>query len=102
MRSIEEELEALRATALYRSMRTIESPQQPRVTAGGRELRNFSSNDYLGLAASPEVKEALIRGVERWGAGAGASRLVCGTQGPHRDLEEALASLKGTEAALTF
>jgi 8-amino-7-oxononanoate synthase len=102
MRSLNEELEALRATALYRSMRTLESPQQPRVMAGGREVRNFSSNDYLGLAASPEVKEALIRGVERWGAGAGASRLVCGTQGPHVDLEEALAGLKGTEAALTF
>lgn len=102
MRSIDEELNTLRGGSLYRSLRTIDSPQQPRVAMAGRVLRNFSSNDYLGLASSPELKEALIHGVERWGAGAGASRLVCGTLGPHSDLEEALAALKGTEAALTF
>lgn len=102
MRSIEEELEALRATALFRQLRVLDSPQQPRVAAGGRELLNFSSNDYLGLADSEAVKEALVRAVARWGAGAGASRLVCGTLGPHEELEAALAQLKGTEAALTF
>ena len=102
MRTFDDELTALREASLFRSLRTIESPQQPRVTACGRDLRNFSSNDYLGLAASPEVKEALIRGVEKWGAGSGASRLVCGTQSPHSELESVLADFKGTEAALTF
>jgi 8-amino-7-oxononanoate synthase len=102
MRSVEEELKALHAASLHRSLRTLESPQQPRGQLDGRTLINFSSNDYLGLANAPEVKEALIRGVERWGAGAGASRLVCGTQSPHRALEEALAAFKGTQAALTF
>ncbi len=102
MRTFDDELAALREASLLRSLRTIESPQQPRVTAGGRDLRNFSSNDYLGLAASPEVKEALIRGVEKWGAGSGASRLVCGTQSAHAELESVLACFKGTEAALTF
>jgi 8-amino-7-oxononanoate synthase len=102
MRTFEDELQALRAASLLRSLRHLEGPQQPRVSVDGRAVVNFSSNDYLGLASSPEVKEALIRGVETWGAGSGASRLVCGTQSPHTALEEALASYKQTEAALTF
>src|SRR6187402_2327253 len=102
MRSFEDELHDLQAASLLRSLRRVESPQQPHVTVDGRPLVNFSSNDYLGLASSPAVKEALIHGVEKWGAGSGASRLVCGTQSPHTALEEALASFKSTEAALTF
>jgi 8-amino-7-oxononanoate synthase len=102
MRSIEEELETLRSASLHRSLRTLAGPQQPHGELDGRNVRIFSSNDYLGFASSPQVREALIRGVERWGAGAGSSRLVCGTQSPHRDLEEALAAFKGTAAALTF
>ncbi len=102
MRSIEEELRVLHASSLHRSPRVLESPQQPCVETGGRVARNFSSNDYLGLASAPEVKEALLQGIGRWGAGAGASRLVCGTLSPHRALEEALADFKGTGAALTF
>jgi glycine C-acetyltransferase/8-amino-7-oxononanoate synthase len=68
----------------------------------GQSLVNFSSNDYLGLAAHPLVREAMIRAVEIHGAGAGASRLICGTRDAHADLEETLAAFKGTEAALTF
>ncbi len=102
MRTFDEELHALREASLLRTLRRVDGPQQPRVDVDGRAVLNFSSNDYLGLASSPEVKEALIRGVERWGAGSGASRLVCGTQSPHAALEEALASFKGTGAALTF
>jgi 8-amino-7-oxononanoate synthase len=102
MRTFEEELHTLREASLFRTLRRVDGPQQPRVDVDGRALINFSSNDYLGLASSPEVKEALIRGVEKWGAGSGASRLVCGTQSPHAALEEALAAFKITEAALTF
>ena len=65
-------------------------------------LLNFSSNDYLGLANEPEIKEATIRAIEKFGAGAGASRLICGSLAPYHELEEALAAFKGTEAALTF
>lgn len=102
MRPFDEELNRIRDAALFRSLRTLDSPQHAVVDSGGQPLRNFSSNDYLGYAADPEVKAALIRGVERWGAGAGASRLICGSLGPHAALEEALAAFKGTEAALTF
>lgn len=69
---------------------------------GGRTLWNFASNDYLGLARHPQIEAALIDGVQRYGAGSAASRLVCGTLPPHRVLENSLAEAKQTEAALTF
>jgi 8-amino-7-oxononanoate synthase len=64
-------------------------------------LINFASNDYLGLANEPELKTAAIEAVQRYGAGAGASRLVC-SLAPHEELDEAIAVFKGTEAALSF
>lgn len=91
-----------RAQGLWRDLRLLDSAQGPVIHVDGRELVNFSSNDYLGLADSNELRAAMMEGVERLGAGAGASRLVCGTLRPHRDLEDALADFKGTEAALTF
>ncbi len=91
-----------RAQGLWRDLRLLDSAQGPVIHVDGRELVNFSSNDYLGLADSTELRAAMTEGVERFGAGAGASRLVCGTLRPHRDLEDALADFKGTEAALTF
>ena len=69
---------------------------------GGRELISFSCNDYLGLAQDPRVKAAAIAAVERFGAGAAASRLVTGDHPPVGDLERRLARFKGAEAALVF
>jgi 8-amino-7-oxononanoate synthase len=92
----------LRQQGLLRELRCVESPQSPRIEIGGRALLNFSSNDYLGLANEPALKEAAIRAVERYGAGAGASRLICGSLAPHQQLEETLAAFKGAEAALSF
>ena len=65
-------------------------------------LLNFASNDYLGLAQSEFLKQALREGVERCGAGTGASRLVTGTTAVHRELEESIAAFKQKPAALTF
>jgi 8-amino-7-oxononanoate synthase len=96
------ELSALREADLLRELRRVESPTGTRAMIGGRELLNFSSNDYLGLANHPALKEAAIKAVGQWGAGSGASRLVCGSLAMHHELEEALAAFKGTEAALTF
>lgn len=109
MRSLADELEALRAASLWRERRVLEggadgSPRG-RVREGDRAaqpLVNFSSNDYLGLAVDPWLRERLAAAVHRHGAGAGASRLVCGTHSAHVELEEALAWFKGTEAALAF
>ena len=95
-------LEAIRAQGLLRELRRVDSPQGPRVEIGGRTLLNFSSNDYLGLANHPALKDAAIKATEKFGAGAGASRLICGSLAPFHELEEALAAFKGTEAALTF
>lgn len=100
--SVAGELESIRARGLWRELRTLEAAKGVSVRRGGRELSNFSSNDYLGLASSPELRKALIEGIEAHGAGAGASRLVCGSHAAHRELEDEIAKFKRTEAALSF
>jgi len=99
---IRQTLEDLRARGLYRRLMALGSPAGPRVRVGGRELLQFASNNYLGLANDPRVKEALARGIEKWGWGAGASRLVAGHTEAHETLEADLAAFKHTEAALVF
>jgi len=97
-----EQLKALRAASLDRHLREISSSQGPEIQIAGRRLLNFSSNDYLGLANDSRVRDAAIRAINEFGVGAGASRLISGTQSPHVRLERALAKWKGTEAALCF
>src|SRR5471032_3094852 len=95
-------LEALSEQGLLRELRRVDSAQGSRIKIGGKTFLNFSSNDYLGLANHPALKEAAIKAVENFGAGAGASRLICGSLAPFHELEETLAAFKNTEAALTF
>ena len=106
MSAFEEELSrrlaALESQNLRRSLRRIDSSQTTRVTLGGRSVLNFSSNDYLGLATHPLLKDAGEKAVRDYGTGAGASRLISGSLGQHHQLEEALAEFKGTERALVF
>jgi 8-amino-7-oxononanoate synthase len=106
MNEFDEELSSrlkdVREQGLYRQLRHIESPQGPRVKIDGHSLLNFSSNDYLGLANHPALKEAAVAAVQNFGAGSGASRLICGSLVPHQELEEALALFKGCEAAIAF
>ena len=99
---LSERLQGLREHGLYRELRRVDSPQSARIEIQGRSLLNFSSNDYLGLANHPLLKEAALQAVERYGAGSGASRLICGSLAPFHELEEALAHFKGADAALTF
>lgn len=100
--SIDAELAELRSRSLLRKLREIDSPQQPSLEFAGKKLVNFSSNDYLGLAAEPALREAAKVAIDQYGVGSGASRLVCGTLTPHVRLEERLAEFKRTEAALSF
>lgn len=100
--ALESQVEDWRAQGLWRDLRLIDGAQGPVVNLGGREMVNFSSNDYLGLANSESLRNAVLEGVERYSAGSGASRLVCGTLRPHHELEQALAAFKGTESAITF
>ena len=99
---LRQRLDDLREQNLFRELRRVDSAQGTRIQIGGKTLLNFSSNDYLGLANHPALKAAAIHAIEKFGAGAGASRLVCGSLAPFHELEEALAQFKKTEAALTF
>ena len=94
--------DSLRRAGLYNYFRSIESPQDPVVTIDGRRIVMLGSNNYLGLANHPEVKQAAIRAVERYGTGCAGSRLLNGTLDLHVELEEQLASFMKCEAALTF
>jgi len=98
----QQQLQTLRARSLERKLREIDSAQGPEIQIAGRRLINFSSNDYLGLASDSRLREAAIDAIKEFGVGAGASRLVSGTQSPHLRLENALAKWKQAEAALSF
>ena len=97
-----EELLRLSADNLRRNLRIIDHSDDVSLSVGGRVIVNFSSNDYLGLASHPALADAMAEGARRWGTGATASRLICGTTAEHATLEEELATAKGTEAALVF
>jgi glycine C-acetyltransferase/8-amino-7-oxononanoate synthase len=99
---VAERLEELRERGLYRRLRLIEGPQGPSVTLDGRPVLLLCSNNYLGLAGRAEVREAAAAAAMRWGAGAGASRLISGNMEPHQELEQRLAAFKGYEASLLF
>ncbi|MGE5190349.1 MAG: 8-amino-7-oxononanoate synthase [Gemmatimonadota bacterium] len=96
------EIAALRDKGRYRFLRRVATPQDAAIVMEGRELLNFSSNNYLGLANHPEVVAALAEYAARYGVGSGASRLIGGHMEVHAELEEAMAAFKGTESCLTF
>ncbi len=102
MTDIETALGDIRDRGLYRRMRMISGPQGPRVLLDGRPVLLLCSNNYLGLADHPRVREAAAEAAMRYGAGAGASRLVSGNMRIHRRLEERLADFKGYRSALLF
>jgi glycine C-acetyltransferase/8-amino-7-oxononanoate synthase len=95
-------LAELRRDGLYRELRVIESATGPRVRMDGRDVLLFCSNDYLGLAGSAALRTAAADAAERWGAGAGASRLVSGNLALHTELEEELAEFKGYQRCVVF
>jgi glycine C-acetyltransferase len=99
---ITKELKRLDEKNLLRSCKVIDGPQGASVMMDGRMRLLLCSNDYLGLANHPLVKEAAAEGLKKYGAGAGASRLVSGTMAPHRELEERVKEYLSTEAALLF
>ncbi len=102
MKTFREELDELREAGLFRTMRLLHGEQSGRVVLEDREVLLLCSNNYLGLADHPVLKEAAIRAVERYGTGSGASRLVSGNMELHEELEARIAAFKGTEAALLF
>jgi glycine C-acetyltransferase len=102
IKSYREELHRLREQGLYRQMRQVTGAQGEHVGLNGRNVLLLCSNNYLGIADHPLLKEAAIRAVEAYGCGAGASRLVSGTMELHTALEHRIAAFKNTESALVF
>jgi len=99
---LESGLAAAEAEGQRRHLRVLETASAPVARLDGRELLQFASNNYLGLATQPRVVAASQAAAERWGTGSGASPLVAGHQGIHAELEAALARGKGAEAALVY
>jgi glycine C-acetyltransferase/8-amino-7-oxononanoate synthase len=99
---LEARLDDLRDRGLYRKLRLISGPQGPRVLLDGKPVLLLCSNNYLGLADHPRVRQAAADAAMRWGAGAGASRLVSGNMTIHRRLEDRIAEFKGSESCLLF
>ena len=96
-------IEKLRQDRVYKRLNYLASPQGARVQMEGRgEVVILSSNNYLGLCNDPAVVAAGIDGLKRFGAGTGSVRFICGTFTIHRDLEQAIADLVGTEASLSY
>ncbi|MEI7625100.1 MAG: 8-amino-7-oxononanoate synthase [Actinomycetota bacterium] len=102
MSEIAQRLDEIKRLGLHRRMRLVSGPQGPRVVLDGKPVLLLCSNNYLGLADHPKVRQAAADAAMRWGVGAGASRLVSGTMTIHRRLEDRLADFKATEACLLF
>ncbi|MDH4389665.1 MAG: glycine C-acetyltransferase [Fimbriimonas sp.] len=97
-----EQLDQLKTDNLYKIPKILESPAGGRVKMNGKEVINLASNNYLGLANHPKVRQAALDAIEKWGVGAGAVRWIGGTMSVHQELEERLAAFKHTEAVLVF
>ncbi len=93
---------ALRSEGLFKSERVLSGPQGAHVRAAGRDLVNLCANNYLGLANHPAVREAAHRALDRYGFGMASVRFICGTQTPHRELEQRLAAFLGMEDAILY
>jgi glycine C-acetyltransferase len=96
------EIEKLRQAGTYKEELVLESPQDARVTVGGRELVMLTSNNYLGFANHPRVREAQKKAIDRWGAGMASVRFICGTEGLHKQLEAEIAAFFGTDDTVLY
>jgi len=102
LKNLKKELQNRKTKHLYRTRRITDGPQQPEMIIDGKPVTSFCSNDYLGLANHPDVIQAFIEGVKKYGAGSGAAHLVNGHSKAHHALEEELAEFTGYPRALLF
>jgi glycine C-acetyltransferase len=96
------EMAKLREAGTYKEELVLESPQDARVKVNGREVVMLTSNNYLGFANHPRVREAQKKAIDRWGAGMASVRFICGTETLHRELEAEIASFFGTDDAILY
>src|SRR5690606_5747821 len=99
---LHDEIEQLKQAGVFRYPRVLEGAQEPRAVFDGKEVVNLSSNNYLGLANHPKLREAAHRAVDTYGAGSASVRTIAGTMSLHTELERRLAAFKRTEAALVY
>jgi len=99
---IDEELNTLKETGLFNTIRTLSSPQGAWLVVDGRRVLNFCSNNYLGLANHPKIVRAAQKAMDDYGVGPGAVRTIAGTMDLHLELEKRIAKFKRVEAAITF
>jgi glycine C-acetyltransferase len=99
---IQEEIDALKEAGLYNRIRTISSPQGSWLVVDGKQVLNFCSNNYLGLANHPHLVEKAKQAIDQYGVGPAAVRSIAGTLDLHLELERRLAAFKGVEAAISF
>ncbi len=95
-------LDEIKSAGLYKQERLLDSPQAPHVESGDRDLLNFCSNNYLGLANHPDVIAAAKQSLDANGFGMASVRFICGTQSQHDELESRLSRLLGTDATILF
>ena len=99
---LKKDLQELESLGIFRTLKTVDSPQGREIILEGKRVLNFCSNDYLGLANDARIKAAALEAIEEYGFGSGASRLICGNMLAHEKLEADLAQFKNTESALLF
>jgi glycine C-acetyltransferase len=99
---LDDQLAQIRAAGLYKNERVLAGPQGARVTVAGREVLNFCANNYLGLAAHPEVVAAARAGLDKWGYGLASVRFICGTQKIHQELERAISEFLGADDTILY
>jgi glycine C-acetyltransferase len=102
LKFLEGEIERLHEAHTYKVEVPLESAQDHRVKVGGREVVMLTSNNYLGLANHPRVRQAAIKAVEQWGAGMGSVRFICGTQVLHKQLEETISRFYEADDTILF
>ncbi len=102
MKQLESELERRREAGLYRRRRIIDSAQGVETVVDGRPVLSFCSNDYLGLASHPDIRQACVEAIDHYGVGSGAAHLINGHSRLHEDCERRLAEFTGRERALLF
>jgi len=100
---VRQALDTIRSAGTYKRERVITSPQSAHIaTSEQPEVLNFCANNYLGLANYPELLQAAHTALDRWGYGMASVRFICGTQAPHRQLEQALSDFLGTEDTILY
>src|SRR4029079_8873396 len=99
---IGKEIEEIRASGLYKTERTITSPQGAEITVNGETVLNFCANNYLGLSSHPEVIQAAKDAMDTHGFGMSSVRFICGTQDIHKALEKKIADFYGTEDTILY